>query len=159
MLRIINEPTAAAIAYGLDKKTEKILGIATRSFVRRSRVCVPAIACWASRFGEEVQGSTLLWHGQRLSNIRVVFIQIPGNYLMRPAHHVNQLASPGQSGTSPVAFQSLDSGLAGERSPTTSYGSETQDDSLGSPLRVFELRSVRSPWVLDEEHVQIAFGG
>eukprot|EP00913_Durusdinium_trenchii_P029021 g27211.t1 len=57
VLRIINEPTAAAIAYGLDKKTEKILGIATRSFVRRSRVCVPAIACWASRFGEEVTTS------------------------------------------------------------------------------------------------------
>ena len=28
VLRIINEPTAAAIAYGLDKKTEKTLGIA-----------------------------------------------------------------------------------------------------------------------------------
>jgi hypothetical protein len=26
VLRIINEPTAAAIAYGLDKKTEKTLG-------------------------------------------------------------------------------------------------------------------------------------
>ena len=26
VLRIINEPTAAAIAYGLDKKTEKKLG-------------------------------------------------------------------------------------------------------------------------------------